>query len=189
MWYHLPSCAEQQKSNSNLRVRGACRQKEKPQSKNYERPPPALVVPGAAPRAQLAGGRGRMENIHPSCLKCTSRFFSSGQLRLTFSSVVLAMAWGDFHCRDGKRRVRPRRVAAGQSACHPRRQGGEEMRAVRVMVVGSRRPAVRMVCVARSERIFFLPRVPCFRTPEQYQANELLFAEHTPRAPVGLYYS
>ena len=121
-----------------MRVRGACRQKEKPQSKNYERPPPALVVPGASPRAQLVGGRGRMENIHPSCLKCTSRFFSSGQLRLTFSSVVLAMAWGDFHCRDGKRRVRARRVAAGQSACHPRRWGGQEMRAVRIMVVSRR---------------------------------------------------
>ena len=96
-----------------------------------------------------------MENIHPSCLKCTSRFFSSGQLGLTFSCVVLEMAGGDFHCRDGKRRVRPRRVAAGQSACHPRRQGGEEMRAVRVMVVGSRRPAVRMMC--GEERANILP--------------------------------
>ena len=128
-----------------------------------------------------------MENIHPSCLKCTSRFFSSGQLRLTFSSVVLAMAWGDFHCRDGKRRVRPRRVAAGQSACHPRRQGGEEMRAVRVMVVGRWFSAAGGTYVWRG--IFFLPRVPCFRTPEQYQANELLFSERTPRVPVGLYYS
>ena len=162
--------ARKQKSNSNLRVRGACRQKEKPQSKNYERPPPALVVPGAAPRAQLAGGRGRMENIHPSCLKCTSRFFSSGQLRLTFSCVVLEMALGDFHCRDGKRRVRPRRVAAGQSACHPCRWGGEEMRAVRIMVVSSR-PAVTHVWRGASEYFFFLPRVPCFRTPQQYQEN------------------
>ena len=137
-----------------MRVRGACRQKEKPQSKNYERPPPALVVPGAAPRAQLVGGRGRMENIHPSCLKCTSRFFSSGQLGLTFSCVVLEMAGGDFHCRDGKRRVRARRVAAGQSACHPRRWGGQEMRAVRIMVVGR---WFGYVCVASGEdRILFL---------------------------------
>ena len=98
------------------------------------------------------------------------------------------MAWGDFHYRDGKRRVRARRVAAGQSACHPRRWGGEEMRAVRIMVVGSR-PAVRMCGEERANIFFFLPRVPCFRTPEQYQENELLFSGLTPRVPVVLYYS
>ena len=96
------------------------------------------------------------------------------------------MAWGDFHYRNGKRRVRARRVAAGQSACHPRRWGGEEMRAVRIMVVGSR--TLRM-CGEERIFFFFLPRVPCFRTPQQYQENELLFSGLTPRVPVASYYS
>ena len=95
-----------------------------------------------------------MENIHPSCLKCTSRFFSPGQLGLTFSCVVLEMAGGDFHCRDGKRRVRARREAAGQSACHPRRWGGQEMRAVRIMVVGRWFAGAYVWRVARREYYF-----------------------------------
>ena len=66
------------------------------------------------------------------------------------------MAWGDFHYRNGKQRVRARRVAAGQSACHPRRWGGEEMRAVGIMAVGSR-PAVRKYVWRGPSEFFFLP--------------------------------
>jgi len=61
-------------------------------------------------------------------------FFVSVSLPYLFLSRAGDGVEGLPLAQRGKRRVRAGRVAAGQSACHPRRWGGRGIRAVCVVV-------------------------------------------------------
>ena len=102
MLYHLLSCVEKQKSISDLRVGGGGVQAIcKHQLKHEHRPPPARVVLGTAPRAQLLSGRGRMSNIQTPLPEMSIAFFWQGCFTLPF------------HAARWQRRKRTSSIAAG----------------------------------------------------------------------------